>query len=260
MKNTLISIIIPCYNNEKTITRAINSAVNQSYSNTEIICIDDGSIDNTLKILYKLADTYSNIEVLSNKKNRGPSYSRNKGVSKASGNLIAFLDADDYWHSEKLRIQIDTMSKYKYNFIGTQAIPNLNTDFFISLEDVKVIDINYFKLIFKNQFSTPTVLMEKKLFIPFDENQKYSEDYKLWLELITQKNIKMGKIIEPSLVGLDKFSYGVSGLSSKLWEMEKNELKNYWRLLQKGHILALITIPISFLKYIKRIFITYLRG
>ena len=90
-----VSIIIPCYNHGKYIKEAVMSAVNQTYSDIEIICINDGSIDNTAEIIQKLTDKYNNITFLDNKENKGVIYSRNFAIKNCDSEYILPLDADD---------------------------------------------------------------------------------------------------------------------------------------------------------------------
>ena len=89
--NDLVSVIIPMYNSSKTIKRCLESIVNQTYKNIEILVINDGSTDNYKNIL----DNYKNIKVI-NQKNKGLSFSRNVGLKKAKGKYILFVDSDDY--------------------------------------------------------------------------------------------------------------------------------------------------------------------
>lgn len=91
--NDLISIIIPCYNCENTIQQCIKSVFYQTYDNYEIICIDDGSTDNTIKKIEEF--NYDNLRILSNSVNKGVSYSRNVGIKQARGVYICFIDSDD---------------------------------------------------------------------------------------------------------------------------------------------------------------------
>ena len=103
-KEDKLSFIIPCYNSEKYLDKLMNSVINQTYKNIEIVCINDGSKDNTLKILKEYAKKYSNIVVI-DKKNEGQHKARKEGVFKATGKYIGFLDSDDYvepTYAEKL--------------------------------------------------------------------------------------------------------------------------------------------------------------
>lgn len=98
----LVSVIMPAYNAEKNIDRALSSVINQEYTHLEIIVIDDGSIDATGEIIDKYASKDSRIIVL-HVKNGGEARSRNLGLSIASGKYIAFCDADDYMHSSMIK-------------------------------------------------------------------------------------------------------------------------------------------------------------
>lgn len=95
------SVIIPVYNAEKSISRAIDCIVNQTYENWELVLVNDGSTDNSQKILEKYANMDSRIVVL-NQENVGPGFSRNNGIQVASGDYVAFLDADDYYDADYL--------------------------------------------------------------------------------------------------------------------------------------------------------------
>lgn len=105
----IISVIIPVYNAEKTIEKTINSVLSQSFENFEIIVINDGSTDRTLAILDKFSD--SRIKVFSYK-NSGAQKSRNRGIEKASGEYLAFLDSDDLWTPDKLKLQLSALKKH----------------------------------------------------------------------------------------------------------------------------------------------------
>ncbi len=101
MTNPCISVIVPVYNAANTLVPTIRSVLAQTHSNFELIAIDDGSTDYSLKILLEFADSDSRIRVVS-QPNMGVAATRNNGMSMAKGALIAFLDADDIWHPEKL--------------------------------------------------------------------------------------------------------------------------------------------------------------
>lgn len=102
----LISVIIPVYNGEDTIAEAVESALQQTFSDLEVIIIDDGSTDTTVEILQKISD--SRLKVFSYP-NAGIAASRNRGLSHARGQYIAPLDADDIWKPEKLEAQLEAL-------------------------------------------------------------------------------------------------------------------------------------------------------
>ena len=121
-KKNFVSIIIPCYNSQQFIRRAINSVLKQSYRNFEIIAVNDGSKDSTSSILDEFKKKIKIIHI----KNSGPSVARNIGIRKSKGELISFLDSDDYWHKDKLKIQVNFMNKYEDIKIVTSNLWSIN--------------------------------------------------------------------------------------------------------------------------------------
>ena len=115
--NELVSIIMPSYNTAKFISKTIESVLEQTYKNWELLIVDDCSTDNTDEIVSKYDD--DRIIYLKNKKNSGAAVSRNKALKNAKGKWIAFLDSDDLWYPTKLEEQIKYMKKNKYSFSYT---------------------------------------------------------------------------------------------------------------------------------------------
>lgn len=107
----LISIIIPAYNIENYIAKCLDSLLNQTYRNLEIIVVDDGSSDNTGKVIDDYSSKYDNIKVI-HKKNAGVSAARNSGIEVASGDYIGFVDGDDTVDEEMFGVLIDNAIKY----------------------------------------------------------------------------------------------------------------------------------------------------
>lgn len=118
MNEELVSIIMPSYNTANYIMNSIQSVLNQTYKNWELIIVDDCSSDDTLKLLSNLND--ARIKVLVNEKNSGAAISRNKALKAANGKWIAFLDSDDLWESNKLEKQINFMEQNDYHFSYTK--------------------------------------------------------------------------------------------------------------------------------------------
>ncbi|MCM3029813.1 glycosyltransferase family 2 protein [Niallia sp. MER 6] len=110
-----VSVIITTYNVEKYILFALDSVLRQSYKNIEIIIVDDCSSDNTKNILENIGD--SRIKIYFNENNKGPSYSRNKGIEKATGKYVAILDSDDWWEDSRLEKCIEAIEKSNVNVI-----------------------------------------------------------------------------------------------------------------------------------------------
>jgi glycosyltransferase involved in cell wall biosynthesis len=104
----LVSVIIPTYNDAATVERTISSACNQTYSNLEILVVDDGSTDQTAALVQSMADMDHRIRLLQ-KPNGGLASARNYGIAHAAGEFIAPIDADDLWHPDKIKKQMAVM-------------------------------------------------------------------------------------------------------------------------------------------------------
>lgn len=115
----LVSVIMPNYNGGEFIKHAVNSVINQTYKNWELIFVDDCSTDNSLEIIEELRQQDKRIKVYKNSENKGAATSRNIALEQACGRFIAFLDADDMWYSDKLNQQLAFMSQNDVAFCCT---------------------------------------------------------------------------------------------------------------------------------------------
>jgi teichuronic acid biosynthesis glycosyltransferase TuaG len=115
----MLSIIIPVFNAEKTLSRTLDSLLNQTYKSIEILVINDFSNDGTSNIIEEYALNNNCIKVINLTKNYGACYARNIGIKNARGNFISFIDADDYWHLTKAKSQIDFMIEGNLHFTYT---------------------------------------------------------------------------------------------------------------------------------------------
>lgn len=111
-----VSVIIPVYNGEKYLERCVNSLINQTYTNIELIFINDGSIDNSIQILKKYNKKDKRIIII-DKKNTGVSDSRNLGIKKSTGRYICFCDCDDTYEHNYIEIMYNTITKYKTDIV-----------------------------------------------------------------------------------------------------------------------------------------------
>ncbi len=118
--NDLVSIITPSYNTARFIAETINSALAQTYTNWEMIIVDDCSTDNTDEIVAGFADP--RIRYLKNEKNSGAAFSRNRALREARGRWVAFLDSDDLWAPDKLEKQLRFMEENGYRFSYTKYV------------------------------------------------------------------------------------------------------------------------------------------
>ena len=112
MSEPSISVVIPAYNARSTIERSLQSVANQSLKATEVIVIDDASTDDTIAKVREFSTTSEMIiRILQSEQNAGPGSARNRGWDNSTGEFIAFLDADDVWHPQKLEIQVREMRR-----------------------------------------------------------------------------------------------------------------------------------------------------
>ncbi|AMA09214.1 glycosyltransferase [Picosynechococcus sp. PCC 73109] len=176
---SLVSIIIPCYNAEKWIGEAIESALRQTYSPIEIIVVDDGSTDNSLSAIKKYE---SKIKWITSE-NLGVSAARNKGIKISSGDFIQFIDADDYISPGKIQKQLDFLLTSNADIVyGDWCYQYQKSDDEYELSDVKigepVEDYIYYTL--KNMIPHCSCLYRKivvERVSGFDESLKIAEDY-----------------------------------------------------------------------------------
>jgi glycosyltransferase involved in cell wall biosynthesis len=108
--SSLASVVIPVFNGERFFGKTLQSVLRQTYPNTEIICVDDGSGDGTPELLRQAAAQHSNV-VLSRQGNGGVAAARNRGIALARGEFVSFIDADDLWHPEKLASEIEALER-----------------------------------------------------------------------------------------------------------------------------------------------------
>lgn len=182
----LVSVIIPSYNSARYLEKAINSVLFQTYPYVEIIVIDDGSVDNTYEALlpYKGRIRYRH------KENGGPASARNLGLNLAKGEYIAFLDADDYWLPEKLKIQIDFMrSNPGIDLVHANSwIDDGNSELYpIFVHDKPPSGEIFQQLFLSNHICILTVVVRHECMNQnrFDERNGLigCEDYELWLRI-----------------------------------------------------------------------------
>lgn len=252
----MVSVIIPAYNSGNTIVKAISSVLFQTYTNWSVVIVDDGSKDDTFKIiqtfLESLPKSYFDKIILHRQQNQGPSAARNSGIKFASGEYIAFLDSDDEWEANKLEIQMDYFHKDSSLCLCGTAFGKKRIQGNLPFEY-----ISFDRLLFKNYFSTATVIVKAEVFekFSFDLDQKYSEDYKVWLQIAYEyKCVYINAVLAKNQ--FDKHDFGEIGLSANLWKMEKGELSNYLCLYKCNKIdgVKLIRCSIySLLKYVVRI-------
>ncbi|MDA7834706.1 glycosyltransferase [Methylophilaceae bacterium] len=207
------SIIIPCFNGAKTIRRTLLSVRKQTYEKYEVIIINDGSNDHSLKIIKEIASKDSRLKILNFKKNKGLSHARNNGLAFATGRYICFLDADDWWPSKKLEIFLRFFNKgYDLLYSDYTRINEVSG----KLKRINTIKhLEYKHLLSQNPIPLSSSAFDRKSLgiIRFKMNI-LSEDWVFWLDLF-KKN--------PKPLGINKnlmfYSVTQNAMSSNKFKM-----------------------------------------
>ena len=187
-----VSIIVPMYNAEKFIGKAIESVLAQTYQNWEMLIMNDVSTDNSLAIVSVYAKKDERIKIVNTEKNVGVVKGRNFLIDLASGKYIAFLDADDYWHNEKLEKQIKFMKEKNASISCTEYTRVKENEEKINDVIIKE-EISYNDMLKNNYLGCLTVIYDaEKLGKRYFKELEKNEDYVLWLEIVKDVNTIYG--------------------------------------------------------------------
>lgn len=199
----IISVIMPAYNCGKYLREAIDSILQQTFRNFELLIINDGSVDDTEKIIQSYTD--ERIVYIKNEANKGLIYTLNRGLPEAKGTYIARMDGDDISLPLRFQHQLDHLRKNpKVDVVATQVslINEAGNDIGFWDDDVNHSDAKSIKkfLPVNNCIAHPTVMGKKEIFMQYRYNpvQKLSEDYDLWLRMAADGKI-IDKIPQPLL-------------------------------------------------------------
>ena len=265
MNTVPVGVIIPCYNCSATIDRAVASVANQSARPAEVVLINDASTDDTLAQLFGLQKKFGKtwIRVVSLPQNRGPAAARNAAWNLSGQTYLAFLDADDSWHPEKVDIQYRWMKNRPDVWVtshrciqlgGLDPYPELSGNF-------AACALKPLGLLIRNRMLTRSVMLLRTLPFRFPEDKRFSEDYYLWLEMVL--NGVNAWYLDSPLAASYKSAYGEGGLSRDLTAMERGELDTYKRLSRKKLLPAGWTIALfgfSLVKHMRRAIIHRIKG
>lgn len=227
MKDYLkISVIIPVYNAEETLRFTLRSVANQTVAVGEVIIINDASTDNSLALAQALAKHYEgflSIHIINFKENQGVSAARNAGIQAAKYPIHAFLDADDQWHLEKVKI-INQFFSYYPQAIGFAHKFDTKPSY-IHVDNVKFKKDSFYRNLIKNRGQGSSIIISNPgKSIIFNPKMRYAEDYDFY-----NRVLGLGQMYYcPStltIIGREMGSKG--GLSGKRWAMRKGELITY---------------------------------
>jgi teichuronic acid biosynthesis glycosyltransferase TuaG len=241
-----VSVIIPIFNGALTIERAVKSVLNQSRSALEIIIIDDHSSDTSIDIVRYLSSTSPiPVRLITNNANSGPGLARNRGWDSAVGDLVAFLDADDFWHPSKLEAQVAEMEKFPdlvmtchERTVGTHLgwIDGTTTA-------TQWRQYGFREFLVRNRCATPSVILRRTITERFSSELRLAEDYYLWL-LVTAR-YGPTRFNSRALVHCENPAYGGGGLSGNLQAMYSSELRALQLLNQQDYLSRLKLIIFS---------------
>ena len=192
-EDALVSVIIPLYNRQDTIQRAVDSVLSQSYSNIEVLVVDDGSTDHSIEMLEKYHND-NRVRIFCQEYNQGANAARNRGIREAKGDYIAFHDSDDEWLPDKLEKQIKRMEygdfqvsfcAFKRQYPKTiQIIPDISEQ--LSSDKIKE------RLKKANIVGTPTLVIHREVVHEigiFDEEMPRLQDYELAIRIAQKFDI-----------------------------------------------------------------------
>ncbi|MCM1495279.1 MAG: glycosyltransferase [Bacteroides sp.] len=197
----MVSVIIPTYNRAGTLMRSVQSVMEQSYSEWELIIVDDGSTDNTKDIVKPVLEQDVRIRYIYCPENKGQASARNTGIQAAQGEYVAFQDSDDCWLPDKLQLQMSMMKAHpEYGLVYGQVVYDEGGKLSVPYPPTDA-GTQVFKACLKqNQIGTPTMLVRKAVFDTiglFDTSLAALEDYELALRIT--KHFPTGFVAAPVL-------------------------------------------------------------
>ena len=250
VNSSLVSVIMPAYNAEKTIEKSIKSVLSQDYMGWELIVINDCSNDKTMEIVERFMTDDSRIKMINLKKNAGISKARNIGIKHGKGRYLAFLDSDDIWRAKKLSSQLKFMASEGYAFTFTSYdLMDFNGHLLGKTIHAKRV-VDYRKLLTNNCIGCLTVLIDRESIPVVTMPGIKHEDYATWLNIL-KKGIKA--------FGLDE-SLAVYRVSEHSSSANKRETISWiWTIYRRNQgfgilkslFLLILNMSKLILKYVK---------
>jgi teichuronic acid biosynthesis glycosyltransferase TuaG len=205
LNNPVISVVMPAYNSEKFISNSIDSVLKQSFASWELLIIDGGSNDNTLKIVESYSSRFHNIKLINNENDQGPAHARSLGLKKGTGEYFAFIDADDTWLEDKLSKQYLFMIKNNYFFSYT-SYKLLSRDGKISNNKIPThLSNTYKQYLGRRGIANSTVIIHKKCIVEdlYNSITSYHGEDTLWWLIIMREGFNSYLFDEPLTIYRD---------------------------------------------------------
>jgi glycosyltransferase involved in cell wall biosynthesis len=186
MKSPLVSVVIPTFNRGYCLTKTVTSVLRQSYKNFEILICDDGSTDDSYKIVSAIKD--KRVKWIRGTHSGTPAVPRNNGLKNSKGEYIAFLDSDDFWVKDKLKIQMTyLLLNQNIQAACTNAFINQSNKAYLDFDHKKIV-LNMEKLLQSNDVISSSMIVHRSIFdksLGFNEDNdiKGYEDYEKWLKV-----------------------------------------------------------------------------
>lgn len=242
MENRLISVVIPTFNRKEKLPACIESVLNQTYQNIEVLVVDDASTDGTEKLFSSLTDEKEikgrgemlrkalkegKLTYLRYEENRGACYARNYGAKRAKGDFIAFQDSDDTWHPEKLEKQMKVFKNPKVDlcFCGMNRIAENGNHFYFPVHPFHR-EQGVEEFLAENRASTQTMLMKKEVWeqVQFDEEIRRYQDWDFGIRAVKDFCLQyLPEALVDSEVGTDSISSRVKSYPHLLHLYKKHE-------------------------------------
>jgi alpha-1,3-rhamnosyltransferase len=249
----LVSIVVPCYNHEKYVKETIDSIVNQTYKNIELIVIDDGSKDNSVEVIKKLADKYNFTFIY--RSNKGLSSTLNEGLSIAKGKYFSTVASDDILMLNKIEKQVKFMESNKNeNFAGIFGYVKIITDNGNESDNINLKkEIYDFSQIFYHKFllPAPTNFFKKDILIDLDgfDEDTILEDWSLYLKL-TYNGYKLVRLPE-ILASYRRHNTNITNDIKRMDLARKSTINKYSHVKGYNKVLARLEF-ITFVHYLKK--------
>lgn len=250
----LVSVIITCYNCEKTILRAVQSVLDQSYKNLEVIVIDDCSTDQSHQVLLSLSD--SRCEVISKQNNEGVSRARNAGYERANGDFVTQLDGDDYMHPDKIKNEVEASILHRGSAVFSRYVVVQDGKRVIKFGDLlrKSRQISPVGILYRTEYAGRDWLIPANVLngLAFDEGKNLYEDWKFAVQIARRCNV-----IFIDQVGTYYIKYNKT-LSVRPWKDHRTALNTIFFELSNDKLARFIFFALNHNKFINKFVTAFL--